>query len=62
MELPPLPADERDRPTHFLSRVRDGRPPVDLCTAEWGRDVQEVLAAALRSAETRCEVTLPLGE
>jgi predicted dehydrogenase len=62
IEPPPLPADERDGPTHFLSRVRDGRPVVDLCAAEWGRDVQEVLAAALRSAETRREVSLPLGE
>jgi predicted dehydrogenase len=58
---PPLPADERDPPTYFLSRVRDGRPVEGLCAADVGRDVQEVLAAALRSCRTGRSVALPLA-
>jgi predicted dehydrogenase len=60
IDPPALPADERDAPTYFLSRVRDGRPVEGLCAPEVGRDAQEVLAAALRSAATGREVTLPL--
>jgi predicted dehydrogenase len=60
IDPPALPADERDGPTYFLSRVRDGRPVGGLCAPEVGRDAQEVLAAALRSAAHRREVPLPL--
>ncbi len=59
-EPPPLPEDERDGPTYFLSRVRDGRPIEGLCAADVGRDVQEVLAAALLSSRTGRSVALPL--
>jgi len=59
IDPPDLPADERDGPTYFLSRLRDGRAIDGLCAPEAGRDVQEVLAAALRSAEIRREVALP---
>jgi predicted dehydrogenase len=59
IDPPPLPDDERDGPAYFLSRLRDGRPVEGLCAPEVGRDAQEVLAAALRSAETRREITLP---
>jgi predicted dehydrogenase len=58
-EPPPLPPDERDAPTSFLSRVRDGRPIEDLCSAEVGRDVQEILAAALQSSASGRTVELP---
>ena len=61
IEPPPLPADETDGPAYFLSRLRSGRPIEGLCAAEVGRDAQEVLAAALRSAATGREVTLPLA-
>jgi predicted dehydrogenase len=50
LEPPALPPDERDAPTYFLSRVRDGRPIEGLCSPQVGRDVQEILAAALRSS------------
>jgi predicted dehydrogenase len=60
VEPPPLPADERDGPTYFLTRVKAGRPVEGLCAPEVGRDVQEVLAAALRSSATGREVPLPL--
>jgi predicted dehydrogenase len=62
IEPPPLPADERDGPSYFLSRVRAGRPIEGLCSPEFGRDAQEVIAAALESAAARCEVTLPPRE
>jgi predicted dehydrogenase len=58
---PPLPVDERDGPTYFLSRVRDGRPVEGLCAPEVGRDAQEVVSAALRSSATGREVALPLA-
>ncbi len=59
IEPPPLPPDERDGPTYFLSRLRDGRPIEGLCAPEVGRDAQEVLAAALQSAAERREIALP---
>jgi predicted dehydrogenase len=57
-EPPPLPPDERDGTTYFLSRVREGRPIEGLCAPEVGRDAQEVLAAALASAASGREVRL----
>jgi predicted dehydrogenase len=58
LEAPALPPDERDGVTYFLSRVRDGRPIEGLCSPEVGRDVQEILAAALRASATGSTVTL----
>lgn len=60
VDPPPLPPDERDGPTYFLSRIRDGRAVEGLCAPEMGRDVQEVLAAALLSSRTGRSVALPL--
>jgi len=59
LEAPALPLDEKDGVTYFLSRVRDGRPIEGLCSPEVGRDVQEILAAALHSSATGSTVTLP---
>ena len=59
LEPPPLPDDERDGPTYFLTRLRAGRPIEGLCAPDVGRDVQEILAAALRAAATKREVELP---
>lgn len=61
LDPPPLPPEERDGPTHFLSRVRAGRQITGPCAPEVGRDVQEVLAAALRSSAAGRRVSLPLG-
>lgn len=61
VDPPPLPDDERDGPTYFLSRLQAGRPIEGLCAPEVGRDVQELLAAALESAATGRQVTLPFG-
>src|SRR5262249_25204209 len=50
VERPALAADERDGPTHFLNCVSAGRDVTEFCAAGVGCDVQEILAAALRSA------------
>jgi len=58
VEPPPLPEGERDGPSYFLTCVREGRPVTGPCAAEVGRDVQEVLDAALRSAASGRRVEL----
>jgi predicted dehydrogenase len=58
VEPPPLPADATDGPTYFLTRVRDGRPIEGLLAPSLGRDVQEVLSAALWSSTSGREVWL----
>ena len=60
VERPALPPDERDGPTHFLACVDAGREVTEFCTADIGCDVQEMLAAALRSIATGRQVALPL--
>jgi predicted dehydrogenase len=61
IEPPALPDDERDGPSYFLSRLRDGRPIEGLCAPDVGRDVQEILAAALASSRAGREIALPLA-
>lgn len=58
LDPPPLPADGADGPTYFLSRVRDKQPIEGLLSPRLGRDVQEVLAAALWSSQSGREVVL----
>jgi predicted dehydrogenase len=58
VEPPSLPSDERDGPTYFLTRLRAGRPIEGLCAPEVGRDVQEILAAALRASAIGRDVEL----
>ena len=60
MDPPPLPAAERDGPTHFLTCVRAGRPVEGFCAPDVGRDVQEILEAALRASAAGRDVELPL--
>jgi predicted dehydrogenase len=60
IEPPLLPADERDGPTHFLSCLRGGGEVTDLCAADIGRDVQEIITAALMASAHRRVVALPL--
>ena len=62
VEPPPLPPDERDGPTHFLSCLRARGEVTDLCAADVGRDVQEVITAALHSSVHRRVVPLPLRD
>ena len=58
VEPPPLPDGERDGPSYFLTCVREGRAVTGPCAADVGRDVQEVLDAALRSAASGRRVEL----
>src|SRR5690349_14609054 len=60
IEPPPLPPDERDGPTHFLACVAGERAVTEFCSADVGSDVQEVIAAGLRSSEIGHRVELPL--
>jgi predicted dehydrogenase len=60
LEPPALPPDERDGPTHFLARLRDRGAVSELCAAAIGRDVQEVITAALQSTASGRVVSLPL--
>ena len=62
VDPPPLPPDERDGPTHFLSRVATGRQVTPFCAPDVGADVQEVIAAAQRSSATGRRVELPLAD
>jgi predicted dehydrogenase len=59
LEPPPLPAHEADGTSHFLHCLVAGRPVVRLCAPEVGRDVQEILAAALRASTGGQAVALP---
>jgi predicted dehydrogenase len=59
LDPPPLPPDEHDAPTYFLGRVRAGRSIEGPCAPDVGRDVQEVLEAALRSSASGRRVELP---
>jgi predicted dehydrogenase len=59
IDPPPLPPDERDAPTYFLSCLVTGRDITGPCAPDIGRDVQEVLAAALKSSLTARRVHLP---
>jgi predicted dehydrogenase len=58
LDPPPLPSAERDGPTYFLTCVRASRPVGGPCAPDVGRDVQEVLEAALQSSATGREVRL----
>ena len=58
IDPPPLPEDATNAPTYFLTRLRDGRPIEGLVSPALGRDVQEVLSAALWSADAGREVRL----
>ena len=58
IDPPPLPADATDGPTYFLTRIRDRRPMEGLLSPTLGRDIQEVLSAALWSSQSGREVVL----
>ena len=62
IEPPALPPNERDAPTYFLSRLKSGQPIAGLCAPEIGRDAQEILAAALRSASSGHQEEISAGD
>jgi len=57
----PLPPEAANAPSYFLSRLRDGRPIEGLVTPKLGREVQEVLEAALQSSMLGQQVALSGG-
>jgi predicted dehydrogenase len=59
LDPPPLPPELANGTTYFLSRLRVGAPIVGPCSAEVGRDVQEIIEAALRSSSEGRQVELP---
>jgi len=61
IDPPPLPADQRDGPTHFLSTLVGRGDVTPFCSPHVGVDVQEIIAAAQRSAATGARVELPFG-
>lgn len=60
VEVPHPPDGERNSAEFFLGHVRSGEPITGLCSADVGIAAQEVLEAALLSAEEGCAVGLPL--
>ena len=60
IEVPEPPEHMRSATEYFLSHIIDGIPVNGLCSAEVGRDAQEILEAALVSASTGASVSLPL--
>lgn len=60
IEVPPLPEEMRSATAYFLSRVAQSQPIEGLCSAEVGRDAQEILEAGLISAAEGVAISLPL--
>lgn len=60
IDVPALPDDQQNASAYFLSRISQGLPIDGLCSAEVGRDAQEILEAGLISAQEGRAVSLPL--
>ncbi len=60
LDVARLPADRCSASAYFLSCIGQGRPVEGICSAEVGRDTQEILEAGLLSAATGSAVSLPL--
>ena len=55
------PEEMRSATAYFLSRIANGQPIEGLCSAEVGRDAQEILEAGLLSAMNAESISLPLS-
>ena len=60
LDVPAPPEHMRNATEYFLSRIQEGLPVEGLCSAEVGRDAQEILEAALASSLRGEAVSLPL--
>jgi len=60
VDTPELPAEMANATRYFLSRLAQGSPIEGLCSAEVGRDAQEILEAGLIASATGTTVSLPL--
>lgn len=61
LSVPDLPVEQRNGTSYFLQQASQRLPVVGLCSAQVGRDAQEILEAGLLSARRGATVTLPLG-
>ncbi len=61
VELPQLPAGKRNGPEYLLHCLQTGQDVAGMCSAQVGRDGQEILEAGLRSAATGQRIDLPLA-
>ena len=60
VDLPELPAGRRTGPEYLLHCIETGQDVEGMCSAQVGRDAQEILEAGLRSAQSGARVELPL--
>jgi len=60
VDVPPLPPEKQSATAYFLSCILDDQPIEGLCSAEIGRDAQEILEAGLISSIDNTAVSLPL--
>lgn len=60
VDVPAPPDNMRNATEYFLSRIADGLPIEGMCSAEVGRDAQEILEAGLLSSLNGEAVSLPL--
>lgn len=60
VDVPAPPVHRQTATAHMLHSLETGESPQPLCTANAARDVQEILEAAVRSADSGRAVSLPL--
>lgn len=61
LDVPEPERGWRSAAEHFAVSILESRPFATLCDDRAGRDAQEILDAAYRSAAAGCEVSLPLA-
>jgi len=61
VDVPPLAEEMHSATAYFLSRITNELPIEGICSAEVGRDAQEILEAGLVSAMNGEAVSLPLS-
>ena len=60
VDVPPAPEGMRNATDYFLTCISQGLPIAGICSAEVSRDAQEILEAALLSAQEGKAISLPL--
>jgi predicted dehydrogenase len=60
-EAPPMQAPLRSGPEYLLHCLQTGEPIAGFCSAQVGRDAQEILEAGKRAADTGETVRLPVA-
>lgn len=61
LEPKPLETPRRSAPEYLIHCLETKQPVEGLCSAKVGRDAQEILEAGLRSSNSGCTQSLPLG-